>query len=110
MPVPQPDRTVADAIDRVLATEQAAAAAIGVAEAAARATIEAARETRRQVLERARQRVMRLHERAETRLAARLARLDAQLAGDECSGAASADAAAGTLAAVAERLTTDGPS
>jgi hypothetical protein len=110
MPVPEPDRTVADAIDRVLEAEQAAAAAILTAEASARATIEAARETRRQVLERARQRVMRLHERAGTRLAERLARLDVEIAGDDCSAAASAHAATGALAAVAERLTTDEPS
>jgi vacuolar-type H+-ATPase subunit H len=110
MPVPEPDRTVADAIDRVLEAEQATAVAILAAEASARATIEAARETRRQVLERARQRVMRLHERAGTRLAARLAQLDAQSAVDECGAAASADAATGALAAVAERLTTEEPS
>jgi len=110
MPVPEPDRTVADAIDRVLETEQAAAAAIIAAEGSARTAIEAARETRRQILERARQRVMRLHERAGLRLAARLARLDAEITGDDCSAAASADAATGALAAVAERLTTDEPS
>jgi hypothetical protein len=109
MPVPEPDRTVADAIDRVLEAEQATAVAILAAEASARAAIEAARETRRQVLERARQRVMRLHERAAVRLATRLARLDAQSAGDDCGAAASVDAATGALAAVAERLTTDEP-
>lgn len=108
MPVPEPDRTVADAINRVLEAEQAAAAAIVDAEAAARVTIEAAREARRRILERARQRVMRMHERAEARLAARLAQLEATVASDERLAALSPDAADAVLATVATRLTTDG--
>jgi regulator of protease activity HflC (stomatin/prohibitin superfamily) len=42
MPAPQPDRTVADAIDRVLEAERTAAAVIVAAEDQARATIDAA--------------------------------------------------------------------
>ncbi len=71
-----PDRTVADAIDRVLEAEHAAALTIVAAEAAARSSIDAAREKRREILETARQRVMRLHERAQARLAGRLGRVN----------------------------------
>lgn len=102
-----PDRTVADAIDRVLEAEHATAAAIAAAEAAARSSIDAAREQRRAILETARQRVMRLHERAQTRLGGRLAQLDASASIETLDAAALAAVAPDAIAAVAERLTTD---
>jgi vacuolar-type H+-ATPase subunit H len=108
MPVPEQDRTVADAINRVLEVERAASAAIVEAELTAKVTIEAAREARRRILERARQRVMRMHERAEVRLATRLAQLDATAAADEHRARLSPDEADAVLAIVATRLTTDG--
>ncbi len=102
-----PDRTVADAIDRVLEAEHATALAIVAAETAARSSIDAAREKRRAILETARQRVMRLHERAQARLAGRLAQLDANASIETLDAAALQAVAADALAAVAERLTTD---
>lgn len=102
-----PDRTVADAIDRVLEAEHAAALTIVAAETAARSTIDAAREKRREVLETARQRVMRLHERAQVRLAGRLAQLDATASIESLDASALGAVAAHALAVVAERLTTD---
>jgi F0F1-type ATP synthase membrane subunit b/b' len=107
MPVPETDRTVADAIDRVLEAEQAAAAAIGRAEAAGRAAIEAAREERRRILERARARIMRLHDRAATQLAARLAQLDMTLAAEAQASSLPPDGMPAVLATVAERLTSE---
>ncbi len=104
---PAPDRTVADAIDRVLEAEQAAALAIVAAETTARASIDAAREERRRILEHARQRVMRLHERAEARLAGRLAQLDAAAATETLDATALRAVATAALATVAQRLTTD---
>jgi vacuolar-type H+-ATPase subunit H len=104
---PAPDRTVADAIDRVLEAEHAAALTIVAVEAEARAGIDAARETRRGILDQARQRVMRLHERAQQRLAGRLAQLDAVAAIETLDAAALQAVAADALAAVAARLTTD---
>ena len=102
-----PDRTVADAIDRVLEAEHAAAQTIVAAETAARSNIDAAREKRREILETARQRVMRLHERAQARLAGRLAQLDANASIETLDAAALGAVAADALATVAERLTTD---
>ncbi len=104
---PAPDRTVADAIDRVLEAEHVAALAIVAAETDARASIDAAREERRRILELARQRVMRLHERAEARLAGRIMQLDAAAAIETLDAVALQSVAADALAAVAERLTTD---
>jgi hypothetical protein len=107
MPVPEPDRSVADAINRVLEAEQSAAAAIAAAEAQAREIAESARESRRRILDRARRRVIQLHERAEVRQAERLARLDAT-APDEVPAADGLRVIADqALAAVAARLTTD---
>jgi vacuolar-type H+-ATPase subunit H len=107
MPVPDTDRTVADAIDRVLEAEQAAAVAIAGAEAASRAAIEAAREERRRILERARARITRLHERAATHLAARLAQLDLSVAAAEQASALPPDGMQAVLATVAERLSSE---
>lgn len=107
MTAPAPDRTVADAIDRVLEAEHAAAAAIVAAECDARASIDAAREKRRDILETARQRVMRLHEQAQARLAGRLAQLDANAPTATTDAAALGAVAKAALAAVAARLTTD---
>jgi vacuolar-type H+-ATPase subunit H len=104
---PEPDRTVADAIDRVLEAEHAAALAIVAAENSARAVIDSAREERRRILEHARQRVMRLHERAQARLAGRLAQLDAAAAIETLDAVALQAVATAVLAAVAEQLTTD---
>jgi len=103
----QPDMTVADAINRVLEVERAAADAIRAAEADAEALLRAARETRRQILDRARDRASRLHVRAEASFAETLARLDkdAQAAGglraplDEIAGRA--------IAQLARRLASD---
>jgi vacuolar-type H+-ATPase subunit H len=102
-----PDRNVADAIDRVLEAEHAAALTIIAAEAEARSSIDAAREKRREILETARRRVMRLHERAQARLAGRLAQLDANASIETLDAAAMHAVAADALAAIAERLTTD---
>jgi vacuolar-type H+-ATPase subunit H len=107
MTTTEPDRTVADAIDRVLEAEHAAALTIVAAETAARSSIDAAREKRREILETARRRVMQLHERAQARLAVRLAQLDADASIETLDAAALGAVAADVLAAVAERLTTD---
>lgn len=102
-----PDRTVADAIERVLAAEQTAAAALAAADEAARLAIEAARDRRRQLLEQARQRVSRLHVAAEQRLAARLQQLEANAVTDMPDAAQLRAVASAAIAALAERLTTD---
>jgi vacuolar-type H+-ATPase subunit H len=102
-----PDRTVADAIERVLAAEQSAATALAAADEAARLAIEAAREQRRRLLDRARQRAGRLHAAAEHRLAARLLQLEADAVGDAPDAAQLQAVAAAAIAALAERLTTD---
>jgi hypothetical protein len=104
-----PDRTVADAIERVLAAEQTAAAALSAADEAARAAVEAAREHRRRLLERARQRVGRLHAAAEQRLATRLRQLEAAAVGETPDAAQLQSAATGAIAALAEQLTTGDP-
>jgi vacuolar-type H+-ATPase subunit H len=104
---PAPDRTVADAIDRVLEAEHAATLTIVAAEADARSSIDAAREKRRAILETARQRVMQLHERAQARLAGRLAQLEATASSETLDAAALQAVASNALAAVAKRLTTD---
>lgn len=106
MPVPQPDRAVADAIERVLEAEQAAAATITAVETEARASLEAARESRRRLLERARLRITQLHERAEARLADRLAQLDAATAAEALDATGLRVVADEALRAVAARLTT----
>jgi vacuolar-type H+-ATPase subunit H len=103
-----PDRNVADAIDRVLEAEQAAALAIVAAETDARSAIDAARDQRRRILEAARQRVIRLHERAQQRIAGRIAQLDANAAIETLDAVAMRAVAADAVAAVAERLTTGG--
>jgi predicted RNase H-like HicB family nuclease len=102
-----PDRTVADAIERVLAAEQTAAAALAAADEAARLAIEAARDRRRQLLEQARQRVLRLHAAAEQRLAARLQQLEADAVTDMPDAAQLRAVASAAIAALAERLTTE---
>jgi hypothetical protein len=104
---PSPDTHVADAINRVLAAEHSAAAAIVAARAEAQARIEAAHERRRAILETARQRVMRLHERAQVRLAARLAELDKEAAAGARDGIALQTVAAAAVENLAERLTRD---
>ena len=71
-----PEFAVADAINRVLAAESEAAAAIASAERDAKAVLEAARERRRQILEMARRRTSRLHARAQERLQRALEELD----------------------------------
>jgi F0F1-type ATP synthase membrane subunit b/b' len=109
MPTTDTDRTVADAIERVLEAEQAAATAIAAAEAASRATIDAARAERRRILERARERITSLHERAAAQLAARVAQLDVTVAAQEHESAHSHDVARSALAAVAARLTSESP-
>jgi hypothetical protein len=107
MPGPSPDTHVADAINRVLSAEHAAAAEIVTAQAASQAAVEAARERRRTILETARQRVMRLHERAQVRLATKLAELDAAAAADARDDAALQSVATAAVACLAERLTRD---
>jgi vacuolar-type H+-ATPase subunit H len=71
-----PDAAVAEAINRVLATEREAAGAIDSARRDAEARIEAARAERRRLLERARQRASRLHAAAQSQLERALARLE----------------------------------
>jgi len=107
MPGPSPDTHVADAINRVLSAEHAAATEIVGAQARAQAEVEAARERRRTILESARQRVMRLHERAQARLATKLAELDAAAAAEVRDDAALQTVAAAAVASLAERLTRD---
>jgi hypothetical protein len=75
-----PDAEVALAIDRVLAAEREAAAAIGAARREAESLIEAARGERRRLLERARLRAARLHVATRQRADRSLARLDASQA------------------------------
>jgi hypothetical protein len=104
-----PDRTVADAIERVLAAEQTAAAALAAADAAARVAVEAAREHRRRLLERARLRVGSLHAAAEQRLARRLQQLEAAAVGETPDAGQLQAAATAAIAALAERLTTGEP-
>jgi hypothetical protein len=99
------DRTVADAIERVLEAERAAEAAVAQAEAAAKAAIDAAREHRRQILDQARRRVARLHESAQPRLARRLAAIEATVPGGALDASALRAVADAALAAVAARLT-----
>ena len=69
---------VADAIDRVLAAESEAAAAIGSAQAEAEALIEAARGRRRQILATARRRASLMHARAQAALQTALDELEDQ--------------------------------
>jgi len=109
MPVPDANRTVADAIDRVLEAEHAAAEAIATAEASARAATDAAREEHRRILERSRARISRLHELATARLATRLAQLDQNVAAATRAACISQDATDEVLAVVAERLTSEAP-
>ena len=71
-----PDAEVAQAINRVLAAERAAAGAIESAQREAEALIEGARAERRRLLERARLRAARLHVAAQSRLERSLARLE----------------------------------
>ena len=71
-----PDAAVAQAINRVLATEREAAGAIDSARRDAEALIEAARAERRRLLERARQRASRLHAAAQAQLERALTRLE----------------------------------
>jgi cell division septum initiation protein DivIVA len=72
-----PDAEVALAIDRVLAAEREAAAAIGAARREAESLIEAARSERRRLLERARLRAARIHVATRQRTDRSLARLEA---------------------------------
>jgi F0F1-type ATP synthase membrane subunit b/b' len=71
-----PDAAVAQAINRVLATEREAAGAIEAARREAEALIETARAERRRLLERARQRASRLHAAAQAQLERALTRLE----------------------------------
>jgi cell division septum initiation protein DivIVA len=70
------DTEIAQAINRVLATEREASGAIEAAQREAESLIEAARAERRRLLERARQRAARLHTAAQQRLERSLARLE----------------------------------
>lgn len=70
-----PDAAIARAIDRVLAAERDAAAAIAAAQRDAEGVIEAARAERRRLLERARVRAARLHAAAQRRLERSIDRL-----------------------------------
>jgi vacuolar-type H+-ATPase subunit H len=92
---PQPDMTVADAMNRVLEVEREAAVAITAAEADAESQLRAARELRRKILDRARDRASRVHVRAQARLAERLSELDAE--------AQAADAQHQPLESIAQR-------
>jgi F0F1-type ATP synthase membrane subunit b/b' len=107
MPVPDTNRTIADAIDRVLEAEHAAAAAIAAAKASARAALEAAREERRRILERSRARITRLHERAASQLATRLAQLDQSVAAATRGADSSHELTDEVIAIVAARLTSE---
>jgi vacuolar-type H+-ATPase subunit H len=75
-----PDASVADAMNRVLAAEQAAAGAIASAGSEADALIEAARARRRQILDTARRRASTLHARAQARLLQEIQELEAEAA------------------------------
>jgi cell division septum initiation protein DivIVA len=69
------DAEIAQAINRVLATEREASGHIEAAQREAESLIEAARAERRRLLERARQRTARLHGAAQQRLERSLGRL-----------------------------------
>ncbi len=75
-----PDAAVAAAIDRVLAAEAEAAAAITSAQKDADGLIEAARGRRREILDSARRRASRMHARAQEQLRKALDELDVQSA------------------------------
>jgi len=103
-----PDPAVARAIDRVLAAEHEAAAAVSAAERAAEARLAAAREQRHRILETARRRATRLHALAQARLAREIAALEAGADAATPIGIDLEDAARQAAARVALALTGDG--
>jgi hypothetical protein len=70
------DRSIAEAMDQVLAAEREATAAIASASADADKQQRAALEARRRILDRARRRAMRVHELMQQRLAVELSELE----------------------------------
>ena len=103
-----PDPAVARAIDRVLAAEHEAAAAVSAAEREAEARLAAARDQRHRILEAARRRAMRLHAAAQARLGRDLAALEAGAATASPVGVDLADIARRAAARVAASLCGDG--
>lgn len=103
-----PDPAVARAIDRVLAAEHEAAAAVSAAEREAEARLAAARDQRHRILEAARRRAMRLHAAAQARLARDLAALEAGAATASPVGVDLEDIARRAAARVAASLSGDG--
>lgn len=103
-----PDPAVARAIDRVLAAEHEAAAAVSAAEREAEARLAAAREQRHRILESARRRATRLHAAAQARLTRDLAALEAGAGADTPIGVDLGDVARRAAARVAASLSGDG--
>jgi len=103
-----PDAAVAEAINRVLATEREAAGAIESARRDAEALIEAARAERRRLLERARQRASRLHAAAQAQLERALARLEHGAAAPGADLATLNELTQQAVARLARRLTATG--
>jgi hypothetical protein len=100
-----PDAAVAAAMNRVLAAESEAAAAIASAQRDAETLIEAARARRRQILDTARRRASRLHARARSRLQAALQELEARAAAPGPDTTELRPLARQALANLARRLT-----
>ena len=103
-----PDPAVARAIDRVLAAEHEAAAAVSAAEREAEARLAAAREQRHRILEAARRRATRLHAAAQARLSRELAALEAGAGASSPIDGDLADIARRAAARVATSLCGDG--
>ena len=103
-----PDAAVAQAINRVLATEREAAGAIESARRDAEALIEAARAERRRLLERARQRASRLHAAAQAQLERALTRLEHGAAAPGADLATLNELTQQAVARLARRLTAAG--
>jgi vacuolar-type H+-ATPase subunit H len=102
-----PESAVADAMNRVLAAEAAAAEAIAAAQAEAEAVLESARTRRREVLEAARRRATRLHARGQALLRAALERQDAETLPEESGLAGLRAASREAVDALVLRLTSE---
>lgn len=103
-----PDPAVARAIDRVLAAEHEAAAAVSAAEREAEARLAAARERRHRILETARRRAARLHAAAQARLTREIEALESGAGSVAAPGVGLDEVARQAATRVARSLTGDG--
>lgn len=101
------DRSIAEAMDQVLAAEHEAAAAIASAAADADVLQRAAREARRRILDRARRRATRLHEAMQQRLTISLAELERGRRAATMPAAALEGLAEAAAQRIAQLLTSD---